>query len=293
METIRLYHSTRFSNLANILRMGVMTVNNPHKEGHGDMLWFTTSDDYGSEVRISIDVPQEDFDNGRFEFVNKNHVVTLHNVSIQEYNFTIDSFSDIYLESIGAYYGGFKGERLVRLANNEPHGAIEEMTFSGFYEEYANKDKNIQVILNYIRNKQNTINEKRNMKKTIKLNESQLKSIVRESLKSYLLKEYQTRGTAVYCPADRELSFDWANISDGLDDIMFTDYIVTFNGEVEPSDNAYGWGAGYPGSSESHVVDDGGFSNAVKQVDAINPEWADALMSDFQNWTSETEIDWN
>ena len=48
-----------------------MTVDNYHKEGHGDMLWFTTSDDYGSEVKISIDVPEDEFENGRFEFVNR------------------------------------------------------------------------------------------------------------------------------------------------------------------------------------------------------------------------------
>ena len=68
---IRLYHSTRFKNLANIIRRGEMTVDNYHKEGHGDMLWFTTSDDYGSEVKISIDVPEDEFENGRFEFVNR------------------------------------------------------------------------------------------------------------------------------------------------------------------------------------------------------------------------------
>lgn len=301
MGTIRLYHSTKFSNLANILRMGVMTTNNPHKEGHGDMLWFTTADDYGNQVRISIDVPQKDFDNSRFEFVNKNHVITLKNVGINEYNFKVDSFSLVYISTLGAYYSGFKGERLFRLAINEPHGVIEEMVFNGFYKEYANRDKNIQLILEYIRNKQNKLNENKKMKKKIKINESQLRGMVRESLRSILLNERHTgvsgvrymRGVAVYCPNNADITFDWEPYENEIGDVMDKNYYVRFGGEVEDPVNQYGHGEGYPGSYSTKVLDDGGVGKAIDFIANYSKELAELISNDFEEWARTTEIDWD
>ena len=168
---IRLYHSTRFKNLANIIRRGEMTVDNYHKEGHGDMLWFTTSDDYGSEVKISIDVPEDEFENGRFEFVNRIHVVTYENVNIKDYNFSIDSFSPIFIDDIGAYVG-FNKDRLTRFINKQPNGALEKIAFDGFVKQYG-QNEDMQIILDFLKKKN----------KVYYVNEAELKEIIRESIR--------------------------------------------------------------------------------------------------------------
>ena len=160
-ETIKLYHNTSFENAVSIIKEGVIRCNMPHSEGHGNMVWFTTEyDDYGSECKLSIDVPMREINNGTFEFVNKIHVVTYQDVDVTKYNLQVVSIGPLSYDnsSMKRVSVGFDRERLLRLANNEPKDNMENIIFNGFYEQYGNNE-NIRFVLNYANSTDTALNE--------------------------------------------------------------------------------------------------------------------------------------
>ena len=177
-KMIKLFHNTSLSGAAGIINDGVIRCNMCHSEGHGDMVWFTTKyDDYGSECKLSIEVPKSEIDNGTFEFVNRIHVVTYQDVDISKYNLQVEyigplSFDNAYMKGVLV---GFDKGRLFRLIDNAPNDKLEESIFNGFYVQYGN-DENIKVILDYLKSTNTALNESKKGKK-IYLTENQMEEI--------------------------------------------------------------------------------------------------------------------
>ena len=146
----KLYHSTTYKNLANILNGGVMRIDMPHKEGHGDELWFSVKpNDYGNEIEISIQVPQQEFGNNYtdFQFVNTNHVVVARNLELTKYHPSIEQFA----LSLPGYIVYFKKDRIQRYIDNIPNGALEETVFAEC-DKLREQNHYFNTILNFIEN---------------------------------------------------------------------------------------------------------------------------------------------
>ena len=146
----KLYHSTTYKNLANILNGGVMRIDMPHKEGHGDELWFSVKpNDYGNEIEISIQVPQQEFGNNYtdFQFVNTNHVVVARNLELTKYHPSIEQFA----LSLPGYIVYFKKDRIQRYIDNMPNGALEETVFAEC-DKLREQNPYFNTILNFIEN---------------------------------------------------------------------------------------------------------------------------------------------
>lgn len=116
---IKLYHNTKADNLEMILIDNELSPNMKHKEGHGNMLFFTVNEDaWGSETKISIEVPVKEFENRIFRFVNTDSVVTEYAIPIENYNFKIEDFKGLSYDRIMEIFDGNDSELISYVLNN-------------------------------------------------------------------------------------------------------------------------------------------------------------------------------
>lgn len=137
------------------------------------------------------------------------------------------------------------------------------------------------------------------MKRTIKLNESQLRRIIKESVKKVLNERVGSASN--YCPAERNLPFDLDEIPGKIADLIYKPYRIEFRGAGwnDPGRNPYGWGEGRPASSgvdNVKVTSDGGLGDALRRIAGYDQELATAIKNDFSDWcqdAEETNTEWN
>lgn len=123
-DKIKLYHGTEVIAMNDIIESGVICAKNGRKrsETYG-VNWFNTklSDNFGHGSNFSIEVPKEDFINGKFEFMNNSDVTSRDSeIPIAQYNFRIEKI------------GGFTEETFRRIYERV-HGDIFE------FVEYLNR----------------------------------------------------------------------------------------------------------------------------------------------------------
>ena len=93
-EKIKLYHGTDIMALNDIIEEGTICALRGRKrsETYG-VNWFNTkmTDNFGHGSIFSIEVPKEDFNNGKFKFMNNSDVTSWDNeIPIADYNFRIE-----------------------------------------------------------------------------------------------------------------------------------------------------------------------------------------------------------
>lgn len=106
-DRIRLYHGTDIMAINDIVESGVISAlkGRRHGETYG-VNWFSIKygDNYGRGSNFSIEVPKEDFINGKFKFMNNNDVTSNDDeIPIRDYDFRIEKI------------GGFKEETFRRI----------------------------------------------------------------------------------------------------------------------------------------------------------------------------------
>ena len=116
---IKLYHNTRADNLDLIIIDGELSPKIKHKEGHGNMLFFTINEDaWNSETKISIEVPVKEFENRIFKFVNTDSVITEYTIPIKNYNFKIEDFKGVSFDRIMEIFDGNDSKLISYILND-------------------------------------------------------------------------------------------------------------------------------------------------------------------------------
>lgn len=137
-DKIKLYHGTEVMAINDIVESGVICAKNGRKrsETYG-VNWFNTelSDNFGHGSNFSIEVPKEDFLNGKFEFMNNSDVTSRDSeIPINKYNFRIEKIGGFTEETFKRIFEKVNGDifDFVNYLNRVNH-EFEEWQFTVDY----------------------------------------------------------------------------------------------------------------------------------------------------------------
>ena len=142
-----------------------------------------------------------------------------------------------------------------------------------------------------------TLTKKEGNKKRGYVRESQLRKMIRESLRHMLNEGLRSSGTGTiygvsgYNPGESLEKYGIDVEGDKrLEDLLWHDYTIKFKAHAYhyPSDHT---NPPEDGIEDVALYDDGGLSEAIKQLQNINPEIAKKLAEDFNEWSQEAKMD--
>ena len=151
---IKLYHNCKTDDLENIILDQELSTKQNHKEGHGNMLWFTIKEDmWERQCKISITVPINKFqgftNKPEFRFMNNSDVITENNINIYDdnFNFKIEKINSFTFDELKEMYFGNEEE------NDRFFYLMDEV-----YDMYNTKYYLLEIFENSTLNESNTLN---------------------------------------------------------------------------------------------------------------------------------------